>query len=111
VTTLPTASPSSPRPEGVASSSARPEGVTSSSETAVNPAVEDSDDEAFDEFEFLLSRTGIVHVQAPAPGSERVRVRTACGVWSRHFQSLSELPEGVQFCKHKACQSALARAA
>ncbi|CAE7210929.1 SMYD3 [Symbiodinium sp. CCMP2592] len=101
---LPTSSPSSPRPFPEQSAQAF------TGEPAEKPGGVDSDEDAFDEFEFLISRSGIVHVQA-ASVSDKGLMRTACGIWSANFSLLSDLPEGVIFCKHKACQSALSRAA
>ena len=53
-----------------------------------------------EEFAFLVSGTGIVHVCSSAS-------RTACGLWSEKFRMVYELPARPRLCKHRACHLAL----
>ena len=53
-----------------------------------------------EEFTFLSSSTGVIHVSSSA-------FRSACGLWSDKFRVLHELPEGARLCKHRACHLAL----
>ena len=53
-----------------------------------------------EEFAFLSSSTGVIHVCSSA-------FRSACGLWSDKFSVLHELPAGARLCKHRACHLAL----
>ena len=93
-------------PEGVALPVLSEEAVSESTafeEAVPLPPAEVPADDAFppaEEFAFLSSSTGVIHVCSSA-------FRSACGLCSDKFSVLHELPAGARLCKHRACHLAL----
>ena len=103
VTPAPPSVPISVSPDEVQDGPAFPPEPPASRQQSLADTLGRSDTESLgpaEEFTFLSSSTGVIHVCSSA-------FRSACGLWSEKFRVLHELPPGARLCKHRACHLAL----